>query len=797
MLSALPFILVMASQPLLDHLISQGATRAAARLGAASISVLPEESAAEATKLFTTAAPITLVDNQASAAQFVDAMNNLPSESTIALDAEWRPDLKGYSRHRPSLLQLAVLDAVWLLDFESAAVLDATVLLAVASVLASSSIRLLGFSLQTDLDKLQLLFTPERGFADDFKLEARRVVDLRTEAEMGLSTVLSRWTGLSLDKAMQCSDWSIRPLSSEQITYAAADAACLHALDAALAAAAAAAGPDLRVERELLVATTASSGADAARSTASAGDHADAADAALMTEGLERVRAASQRFSDGSARVVRTDEIDSSSMDGRLEVNALCFTCPACPLLVLTPADERIDTRWLALALNAPKRRVKLASFDECEERFGAIAGLVPPVPLRPGVRVLCHPRLADAENGLWASAADPAFRLLIDSPRETLPALTKRAAANDGDGGGDSPTIHVLDGTAANGGADLPPFAWLPSPSLWCSTLEDALANIHTMREDGPVFIRREASSGPVYGQSADDDGDDDGSSLPDVKLIVDPSLSVLARKLRMVGLDTQVAGEVIKPHQETGMMISPAVAAVEAAANGADNRDLQNGGSEAWRNKSQNGVRRVVGLLRVGIEASNVEGQYKRSAIEGRLIVTTAKQKKLDQLPGAAYRLLSTEAGAQFAEVLAVLGMSDAVEAGGSRCGICNGDAWLTLTPDQVEVGQVPPAVLRKQDVFYKCGCCMQIFWPGEKYESTMEGLRAEGREQQAQEAADAPLRTAMWYREQPPAVEPPRAGTAGGVWRPPSGTVRSVDSAMRAGSVHTTQRMQLNLD
>ena len=57
----------------------------------------------------------------------------------------------------------------------------------------------------------------------------------------------------------------------------------------------------------------------------------------------------------------------------------------------------------------------------------------------------------------------------------------------------------------------------------------------------------------------SAGDDSEDGGEArLPDVKLIVDPSLSVLARKLRMVGIDTMVAGEVIK-HQEEGMMISP----------------------------------------------------------------------------------------------------------------------------------------------------------------------------------------------------------------------------------------------
>jgi hypothetical protein len=87
------------------------------------------------------------------------------------------------------------------------------------------------------------------------------------------------------------------------------------------------------------------------------------------------------------------------------------------------------------------------------------------------------------------------------------------------------------------------------------------------------------------------------------------------------------------------------------------------------------------------------------------GRLIVTQAK-KMGTAFPGAVYRLLAAEPGAQFAELLAVLGLSDAVDAGGSRCGICNGDEWRTLRSEEVEPGQVPAAVLKQQKEFYKCG-------------------------------------------------------------------------------------------
>jgi len=112
-------------------------------------------------------------------------------------------------------------------------------------------------------------------------------------------------------------------------------------------------------------------------------------------------------------------------------------------------------------------------------------------------------------------------------------------------------------------------------------------------------------------------------------------------------------------------------------------------------------------------------------------------------------------------------------------------------------VGAGQVPPAVLAKQSIFYRCGACQQMFWPGDKYESTIEQLRAEGRDELT-----------------PTMPEPPRAGTAGGIWRPPSGTVDGAAAARpgvavgvaatasigqqvrQAGSLHSTQRMQLSV-
>ena len=71
-------------------------------------------------------------------------------------------------------------------------------------------------------------------------------------------------------------------------------------------------------------------------------------------------------------------------------------------LLVLVPAHTKVDLRWLSLVLSCPKKRLRLAGEDECLDDFGAVPGRVPPLPLRPGVRVLCDPRLRDATELGW-----------------------------------------------------------------------------------------------------------------------------------------------------------------------------------------------------------------------------------------------------------------------------------------------------------------------------------------------------------------------------------------------------------
>jgi uncharacterized protein with PIN domain len=131
------------------------------------------------------------------------------------------------------------------------------------------------------------------------------------------------------------------------------------------------------------------------------------------------------------------------------------------------------------------------------------------------------------------------------------------------------------------------------------------------------------------------------------------------------------------------------------------------------------------VNGLMRVKVDASRAEAELRRAPADGRLIVSYAGRSSHRALHGVSYQLLADSAEEQFAELLTVFGLHRAVESGQSRCGICNAVAWITLQPHELH-GRVPRDVLRAGSEFYQCGSCRQIFWPGEKYNSTIQDLK-----------------------------------------------------------------------
>ena len=213
-------------------------------------------------------------------------------------------------------------------------------------------------------------------------------------------------------------------------------------------------------------------------------------------------------------------------------------------------------------------------------------------------------------------------------------------------------------------------------------------------MRATTLMQVRK--STGIAASTSVQPNSDPTALPLPTASgcsLIMDASLAPLARKLRMIGVDARVAGAVLRDTAASSRHV-----ALTARQGG--------------------------GLRRVTICQQRAESELRRAVADGSLRLCAPSVRHVRSC-GPLYHLLATDVDAQFAELVEALGLYEALVAGESRCGVCNSAEWRTLSGDEV-AGRVPAAVTVDGRVFYECCHCLQIFWPGAKYESTMDSLR-----------------------------------------------------------------------
>uniref|UniRef100_K3WMK1 3'-5' exonuclease domain-containing protein n=1 Tax=Globisporangium ultimum (strain ATCC 200006 / CBS 805.95 / DAOM BR144) TaxID=431595 RepID=K3WMK1_GLOUD len=178
----------------------------------------------------------------------------------LGIDAEWRPDLgSGHMQSKCSILQVACESHVFIFDLLELAISDLEDLF--THLFTSRSIVKLGFGLDGDIKRLRWSFPDTRCFETfinvvDFSLdesasakqaiahdaeqkkqseshvdgdESFELANLkhRRRRQRGLAAYVYEVLGLPLSKAQQKSDWERRPLTEEQISYAALDAYCL------------------------------------------------------------------------------------------------------------------------------------------------------------------------------------------------------------------------------------------------------------------------------------------------------------------------------------------------------------------------------------------------------------------------------------------------------------------------------------------------------------------------------------------------------------------------------------------
>ena len=166
--------------------------------------------------------PIHLINTPAALAHCLDV---LYSYGELAVDLEFDSHSFAYGVTL-ALIQVATPDACYLID--PFADID---LNGVYDLFEDERIRKIVHSPGEDLRLLHSLdCLPKNVF--DTEIAAR----LLNYEHTSLSILLQEKLGLAMSKKQQRSNWLLRPLSAEQITYAAADVTSLHALKAVLVA---------------------------------------------------------------------------------------------------------------------------------------------------------------------------------------------------------------------------------------------------------------------------------------------------------------------------------------------------------------------------------------------------------------------------------------------------------------------------------------------------------------------------------------------------------------------------------
>ncbi|KAK1399418.1 3'-5' exonuclease domain-containing protein [Heracleum sosnowskyi] len=182
--------------------------------------------------------PIHIVSSTDSP-QFNNLKSSLTRSSLVGLDAEWKPVRQHQSTFPTvTLLQIACRvdsdSVVFLLDLLAIPLISIHELL--KQVFESPRILKLGFKFKQDLLYLSSTFVSQGCDPGFNKVEP--YIDIATiysalqykqtgKPSKSLAAICKDVLDVSLSKEQQCSDWSCRPLTEEQIRYAAADAHCL------------------------------------------------------------------------------------------------------------------------------------------------------------------------------------------------------------------------------------------------------------------------------------------------------------------------------------------------------------------------------------------------------------------------------------------------------------------------------------------------------------------------------------------------------------------------------------------
>ena len=143
------------------------------------------------------------------------AMQEIRRESVLGFDTETRPAFRSGESYLPSLVQFATAEAVYLFQVQQGDYSGA-----LREIFSSDKTVKAGVSVSDDLRNLKKLF----------EFEERAVVDLGQVAkrhglkQTGVRNLAGIFLGTRIPKGAKTTNWAVRRLTPQQITYAATDA---------------------------------------------------------------------------------------------------------------------------------------------------------------------------------------------------------------------------------------------------------------------------------------------------------------------------------------------------------------------------------------------------------------------------------------------------------------------------------------------------------------------------------------------------------------------------------------------
>ncbi|KAL6765613.1 Mut7-C RNAse domain-containing protein [Haematococcus lacustris] len=119
-------------------------------------------------------------------------------------------------------------------------------------------------------------------------------------------------------------------------------------------------------------------------------------------------------------------------------------------------------------------------------------------------------------------------------------------------------------------------------------------------------------------------------------------------------------------------------------------------------------------------------------QASAQGRIFLTrdSSLVVRRDFAAAATFLLTSSQTSLQLQDVAARWGLTFDATKAMTRCSICNGAEYETLSRMQAAELQVPAKVLNSVDEFYRCRTCHKVVWMGPKSLSAanyMQGMLA----------------------------------------------------------------------